>query len=210
MICTIYILIIATLPEDVKDIIITCRNNISETIIHPKEVISMKRLLPLFLIVVSFTATAFQITYQNPFMEYPFHTTQADDGVVIIVINHCDPIQWEYGIPLGYRSLRELWDSMCSEDAHFTVRAGDEFLIYSQNTLSYSKGDQRYTIIVYPEELWAIMSHYHRPLSQATSEVSMQAWFPGMDEAETAFITIHDPAMSVIQVLLQRARENVQ
>ena len=170
----------------------------------------MKRLLLLFLIVVSFTATAFQITYQNTFMEYPFHATQADDGVIIIVINYCDPIQWEYGIPLGYGSMRELWDSMCSEDAHFTVRAGDEFLIYSQNTLIYSKGDQRYTIIVYPEELWAIMSHYHRPLSPATGEVAMQAWFPGMDETETAFITNHDPAMSVIQALLQRGREDVQ
>ena len=175
-----------------------------------KEVISMKRFLPLLLVVVSFTATAFQITYQNPFMEYPFNTTQADDGVIIIVINNCDPIQWDYGIPLGYGSMRELWDSMCSEDAHFTLRAGDEFLIYSQNTLTYSKGDQRNTIVVYPEELWAIMSHYHRPLSPATGEVSMQAWFPGMDETETAFITDHDPVMAVIQVLLQRGREDIQ
>ena len=96
---------------------------------------------------------------------------------------------------------------MCSEDAHFTVRAGDEYLIYSLNTLVYTKGDIRNTVSIYPEELWAIMSHYHRPLSPATAEVSMQAWFPGMDESEIAFITVHDPAMSVIQLLLQRGRE---
>ena len=169
----------------------------------------MKRLMLLLVIVVPFAATAFQTTYQNPFMEYPFHSTQADDGIIIIVINDCDPIQWEHGVPFGYTTLRELWDSMCSEDAHFTVRAGDEYLIYSQNTLVYSKGDIRNTVFIYPEELWAIMSHYHRPLSPATGEVSMQAWFPGMDESEIAFITVHDPAMSVIQVLLQRGREVV-
>ena len=170
----------------------------------------MKRLMLLLVIVVPFAATAFQTTYQNPFMEYPFHSTQADDGIIIIVINDCDPIQWEHGVPFGYTTLRDLWDSMCSEDTHFTVRAGDEYLIYSQNTLAYTKGDIRNTVLIYPEELWAIMSHYHRPLSPATGEVSMQAWFPGMDESEIAFITVHDPAMSVIQVLLQRGREAVE
>lgn len=166
----------------------------------------MKRLIFL-LIAVPFTAIALQTTYQNPFLEYPFQSSHTDNNIIVIVINDSDPIEWEYGIPLGYGSMRELWDSMCSMDAHFTIRAGNEFLIYSQNTLNYQNGDIRNTVMIYPEELWYIMSHYHRPLSPAMGEVSMQAWFPGMDEIEITFITIHDPVMSVIQELLQRGRD---
>ncbi len=164
--------------------------------------------LPILLIAIPFIAVAFEPAYQNPFLEYPFHSIRTEDDIIVIVINDCDPIEWEYRIPMGYGSLRELWDSMCSEDAHFTVRAGDEYLIYSRNTLTYSKGDIRNTIVIYPEELWVIMSHYHMPLSPATGEISMQAWFPGMAETETTFITVHHPAMTLIQDLLQRGRDS--
>jgi hypothetical protein len=155
-----------------------------------------------------FIASAIEPAWQNPFLEYPFHSTRTENDIIVIVINDCDPIEWDYGIPMGYGSMRELWDSICSEDAHFTVRAGDEYLIYSRNTLTYSKGDIRNTIFIYPEELWVIMSHFYMPLSPATGEISMQAWFPGMAETETTFITAHHPAMTLIQELLQRGRDS--
>lgn len=166
----------------------------------------MKKLLFL-LIAIPFAAIAFQITYPYPFADYPQYPVETDDGVTVIIINDSDPADWGYEIPFGYNTMRDLWNSMVSEDAHFTIRAGDEYLVYSRNTLVYTRGDLRCNITIYPEELWYIMSHCYRPMSPVTGEISMQAWFPGMDESETSFLTLHDPAMSVIQLLLQRGRD---
>ena len=162
---------------------------------------------PLFLLIaVPFAAMAFQTAYPYPFEAYPQYPVETDNDVTVIIINDCTSTDWGYGIPFGYNNMMDLWNSMVSEDAHFTIRAGDEYLIYSQNTLVYSKGDLKRNVIIYPEELWYIMSHCYRPMSPVTGEISMQAWFPGMDESETSFLTADDPAMSVLQVLMQRGR----
>ncbi len=172
----------------------------------------MNRMLSLLLVLgISLTAAAQGTIYQYPGWEdmaYPKFQFPDDGGnTVIIIMGDSDPMYWEYDMPFGHRTMRELWNSIYSEDASFTVRAGDEYLIYSQNTLVYTRGDIRSSVMIFPEELWVIMNHCCRSLSPAMGEVSMQAWFPGMDEPLTTFFTIHDPAMSVIQGLLQRGRE---
>ncbi|MBD3278748.1 MAG: hypothetical protein GF388_10650 [Candidatus Aegiribacteria sp.] len=168
------------------------------------------RELILISVMVPSALMGFQMPYQNPFLEYPFETSHTDDDVIIIVIDEGDPISWEYGIPCGYANMRALWESICSEDAHFTIRSGEEYLIYSQHTLVYRKDDARSTIPINPEELWTIMSHYYRPISPATGQISIQGWFPGMEDTETDFITSGDPAMTVVQEFLDRGREAAQ
>lgn len=166
----------------------------------------MRELILISLIVPS-ALLGFQTPCHNPFLEYPFETSYTDNDVIIIVIDQGDPINWQYGVPRGYADMRALWESICSEDAHFTIRSGEEYLIYSQHTLVYRKDDSRSTVHVNPEELWAVMSHFYRPISPATGQISLQGWFPGMEETETDFITSGDPAMTVVQDLLQRGRE---
>ena len=190
-------------------VFISYGDNILYTIMNCRKVIDMK--LTFFVLsAAALSALALQLPTQSPFLKYPFETTYSDNDVIIIVIDQGEPIHWEYGVPGGYMTLRELWESICSEEASFTVRAGDEYLVYSRHTLVYSKDDIRSTFSISPEELWAIMSHFHRPISPATGQISLQGWFPGMEETETDFITAGDPAMTVVQELLKRGREAVE
>lgn len=141
--------------------------------------------------------------------EYPRYIERdGGDITVIVITGDSRPSDWQYGIPYGDRTMGELWDVMYDQDARFTVRAGDEYLVYGEHALYYSSGDARSNVMVYPEELWYIVNHCFRPFfTPATGEVSMEAWFPGMDEPLRSFLTANDPAMSVVQVLLQRGRE---
>lgn len=112
----------------------------------------------------------------------------------------------EREIRLWNGSLRKLWDRVFTSGTNFTVRAGDEYLIYQEFTLCYTRGPERALIHIHPEELWAVLSHCRRGASPVTGQVSMQGWYPGMGSPATAFVSAHDPAMPVIQGLLERGR----
>jgi len=178
--------------------------------IHHQEV-KMKKFAVTLLLGIVTTASAFQSSdvYKHN-TGRDFHSPLVHrNGANTIIVNTRDtcPVEWVYGIPHGNRAMRQLWDSMCSEEAHFTVRAGQEFLVYGAHTLVYTNGEQRSNVMIYPEELWSVMNQCYKPLSPVTGEISMEVWFPSMEEPTATFITAGDPAMSVIQVLLERGRE---
>lgn len=112
----------------------------------------------------------------------------------------------EREIRLWNSSMRKLWDQVYTSGTNFTVRAGDEYLIYQEFTLCYTRGPERVFLHIHPEELWAVLSHCRRAASPVTGQVSMQGWYPGMGAPATAFVSAHDPAMPVIQELLERGR----
>lgn len=168
----------------------------------------------LFVLIAVLPITAFAYGQYQPYpywgsREYPRYIERDEGDITVIVITgDSRPSEWQYGIPYGDRTMGELWDIMYDEDARFTVRAGDEYLVYGEHALYYNSGDIRSNVMIYPEELWYIINHCFRPFfTPATGEVSMEAWFPGMEEPVRTFLTVNDPAMSVVQVLLQRGRE---
>jgi hypothetical protein len=172
----------------------------------------MKKMRLLMLVLVlGAMASADQFEYLYP----RFADARSYDGTVlpgggttvIIIPEESSRTGWSPALPFGCVGMSKLWDVLYSPDAHFTVRAGDEYLVYGEHALLYSRGDARSNVMIYPEELWSILGHCYRPLSPSTGQVSMEAWFPGMEEPVTSFLTVNDPAMSVVQVLLQRGRE---
>lgn len=87
---------------------------------------------------------------------------------------------------------------------------GDEYLIYDNFILFYTSPGERISIAVHPEELWTILSHCNRSPLPSTSQTSLEAWYPGLEEPVTSFVTHTDPAMAVITELFARGRETVQ
>lgn len=173
----------------------------------------MNRLWFSLLLCIPVIASAFD-WYPYPYwggMEYPRYRERDDGDITVIVITgDSQPDDWEYGIPYGNMTMSEMWKVMYDEDARFTVRAGNEYLVYSNRALVYTDGDRSSNVMIHPEELWYIINHCYRPIiAPATGQTLMEAWFPGMDEPMRTFLTVNDPAMSVVQVLLQRGREHL-
>ena len=172
----------------------------------------MRKMIIALLLLLAASSLAWDRYQPYPYWgrtEYPRYLERDEGDITVIVITgDTRPADWELGIPYGSRTMGDLWDIMYDDDARFTVRAGDEYLVYGHHALLYTSGDVRSNVMIYPEELWYIINHCYRPFfTPATGEVSMEAWFPGMDEPLNTFLTAHDPAMSVVQVLLQRGRE---
>lgn len=114
-------------------------------------------------------------------------------------------LDWE--LDLWNTTMLKLWNSKNTAETNFTVRAGDEYLVYDSFLLFYTYPDGRCGIPIHPEELWAVLNHLGRNPSAATSQISVEGWYPGLNEPLTAFITQYDPVYEVIQELLERGRE---
>ncbi len=112
-------------------------------------------------------------------------------------------------LELWNTTMLKLWSKVNTSETNFTVRAGDEYLIYDNFILFYTSPGERVSIAVHPEEIWTILSHCNRTPLPSTSQTSLEAWYPGMEEPVTSFITHTDPAMEVITELLSRGREAV-
>lgn len=155
------------------------------------------------------SASAYDITYPYGSLTDHFRYSSGRGGgtTIIIITDGCGEAGWGYGTLRGGRVFRDMRDRVYSPETRFTVRAGEEFLIYESNILLYTDGERRSTVMVYPEELWTIMEHCRRPVAAATGQVSIEVWYPGLESPVNTFLTVHDPAMSVVQVLLQRGRE---
>ncbi len=106
--------------------------------------------------------------------------------------------------------MLELWNGINVPETNFTVRAGDEYLIYGNYTLMYSSSEGRVDIPIMPEELWTVLSHCRRPAPPSTGQISMEAWYPGLEGPVTSFVATYTPAMPVIQTLLERGRQAIQ
>jgi hypothetical protein len=144
-------------------------------------------------------------------MESPLPEPERDPATAIpIYTDGCEVSSGqEYQILIWNETMKRLWKGVNTAETNFTVRAGDEYLIYDSFLLFYSGPEGRTGITIRPEELWTILSHCRRPLSAATGQVSMEAWFPDLDSPATAFVTVNDPAMPVIQRLLQSGRDSI-
>ncbi len=68
----------------------------------------------------------------------------------------------------------------------------------------------RVDIPIMPEELWTVLSHCRRPAPPSTGQISMEAWYPGLEGPVTSFVATYTPAMPVIQTLLERGRQAIQ
>jgi len=114
-------------------------------------------------------------------------------------------LDWE--LELWNTTMLKLWNSINTAETNFTARAGEEYLIYDSFLLFYTCPEGRYGIPIHPEELWAILHHLGRNPSAATSQISVEGWYPGLSEPLMAFVTQHDPVYEVIQELIERGRE---
>lgn len=114
-------------------------------------------------------------------------------------------LDWE--LNLWNTTMLKLWEKVNTAETNFTVRTGEEYLIYESFLLFYTSPGDRINIPIHPEELWAILNHCSRTPLPSTSQTSLAAWYPGLGEPVMAFITHNDPAMSVIDELLLRGRE---
>jgi hypothetical protein len=104
-------------------------------------------------------------------------------------------------------AMLRLWEQVNQPETHFTVRAGEEYLVYENYMLLYISGNTRTSIQINPEELWTILSQCRRPVSPSLAQVSMEGWFPGLDSPVTSFVTA-GPVMDVIQLLFERGRNS--
>jgi len=110
-------------------------------------------------------------------------------------------------LELWNTTILKLWEKVDTCETNFTVRTGEEYLIYENFILFYTSPGERVSITIHPEELWAVLSHCNRTPLPSTSQTSLEAWYPGLGEPVTAFVTESDPAMGVITELLSRGRE---
>ncbi len=106
-------------------------------------------------------------------------------------------------------TMLRLWARVNTADTNFTLRAGEEYLIYDSFLLFYTWPEGRTQIPIHPEELWAILSHLGRNPSAATSQMSVEGFYPGLPEPASAFITVYDPVYPTVEELLERGRETI-
>lgn len=107
------------------------------------------------------------------------------------------------------RTMLRLWEHVNTEETTFTLRAGNEYLLYETFFLFYACDDDRVNISVHPEELWRILQHLDRNPSAVTSQIALEGWHPGLEETGMAFIGPNDPAFDTVQALLERGREAI-
>lgn len=116
--------------------------------------------------------------------------------------------RWRYlELELWNTTMLTLWNSVNTSETNFTIRAGEEYLLYDNFLLLYTNTNTRAGICIHPEELWAILNHLGRNPSAATSQIALSGWYPGLPETENAFVSAYDPVYEVIQELLERGRE---
>ncbi len=110
-------------------------------------------------------------------------------------------------IELWNSTMLSLWNSVNTSETFFTVRAGEEYLIYETFFLFYLSSEERVQIAVHPEELWRILSTLKKPGPALESQVSIEGWYSGLAEHSQVFIGQSDPAFETVQLLLERGRE---
>ena len=103
-------------------------------------------------------------------------------------------------------TMLKLWSEVNTAETNFTVRSGEEYLIYQGFLLFYTCPECRTGIPVHPEELWTILNHLGRNPSAATSQISLEGWYPGLDEPRSAFVSVYDPAYEAIERLFDLGR----
>lgn len=114
----------------------------------------------------------------------------------------------ELELEMWNSTMLRLWENINRPETFFTLRAGEEYLIYEEYLLFYTSPVSRTQIAIHPEELWRILSHLGRNPSAATSQLSMEGWYPGLgEEPVMAFITVNDPVYDTVEGLLERGRE---
>lgn len=104
-------------------------------------------------------------------------------------------------------TIRRLWNEIYQPETSFTVRSGEEYLIYENYMLYYTSGDTRTELHIFPEELWVVLNQCRRPSTTLTGQISLEAWYPLLNEPFSAFVSVYDPAYPVIQELFRRGRE---
>ncbi len=138
--------------------------------------------------------------------------TDRDQWTSIPLVSHYSGSRSRRGIDTASWNsvMLELWNGINVPETNFTIRAGDEYLLYSNYTLMYSSSSGRVDIPIMPEELWAILSHNRRPAPPSTGQISMEAWYPGLESPVTSFVAAYTPTMPVIETLLARGRQAIQ
>ncbi len=126
-----------------------------------------------------------------------------------ICTDGCEPTGTDLEIEQWNTAMVKLWTGINTAETRFAVRAGDEALYYEGFMLFFADNSERTGITIHPEELWSILHHAAACSTPALGQVMVEAWYPGLQEQVTAFITVEDNAMRTVQILLGRGRESV-
>jgi|GEM_PF-1899316 len=161
---------------------------------------------------VSSALTAFDLGYlylrdvgmESPGVDYPRDRTT---GLEICTDGCLTSAELEYEIELWNEVMIKQWRKINTAETSFTVRAGNEYLYYENFLLIFAVQSIRTEIVIHPEELWSILNHAGTSSDPATGQIYVEAWYPGLSNPVSSFITVNNPAMNTVQTLLQRGRE---
>lgn len=139
--------------------------------------------------------------------EEPEYPRDCATGIHICT-DGCEPEGTDRDIELWNATMLKLWEAINKQETRFTVTAGNEALYYEDFLLFFADQDGRTGILIYPEELWTILHHAEVCSTPALGQIIVEAYYPGMIASANVFVTANDPAMSIIQTLLDRGRDS--